>query len=58
MEILRTIAFLCTLSSPRESADYIEKKQLECQQYYVKCLNADNLTNYKQLTGCVQKRKL
>lgn len=56
MELLRTIAFLCSISSPRDSADYIEKLQLQCQQYYVKCLS--NTSAYKDVSKCIKDRKL
>jgi hypothetical protein len=56
MELLRTIAFLCSISSPRDSADYVEKLQLQCQQYYVKCLS--NTSNYKDISKCIKDRKL
>ena len=56
MEILRTIAFLCTVTSGTDSANRIEKLQLECQQYYVKCLS--NVSNYKDISKCIKDRKL
>jgi hypothetical protein len=56
MELLRTIAFLCTVTSGTDSAVRIEKLQLECQQYYVKCLS--NTSNYKDISKCIKDRKL
>jgi hypothetical protein len=56
MELLRTIAFLCTVTSGTDSANRIEKIQLECQQYYVKCLS--NTSNYKDISKCIKERKL
>lgn len=56
MELLRTIAFLCTVTSGTDSAARIEKLQLECQQYYVKCLS--NTSNYKDISRCIKDRKL
>jgi hypothetical protein len=56
MELLRTIAFLCTVTSGTDSANRIEKLQLECQQYYVKCLS--NTSNYKDISKCIKDRKL
>jgi hypothetical protein len=56
MELLRTIAFLCTVTSGTDSANRIEKIQLECQQYYVKCLS--NTSNYKDISKCIKDRKL
>lgn len=56
MELLRTVAFLCTLTSARDSAEYIEKLQLKCQQYYIKCL--ENTSAYKDLSKCIRERKL
>jgi len=56
MELLRTIAFLCTVTSGTDSANRIEKIQLDCQQYYVKCLS--NTSNYKDISKCIKERKL
>jgi hypothetical protein len=57
MEILQTIALLCQLSG-NNSTYYISEKQLECQQYYIKCLGNVPLSTYKDFTKCVQERKL
>jgi len=56
MELLRTIAFLCTITSGVDSAARIEKLQLECQQYYIKCLS--NTSSYKDIALCIKDRKL
>jgi hypothetical protein len=56
VELLRTIAFLCAASSGADTAIKIEKIQLECQQYYVKCLS--NTSTYKDITRCIKDRKL
>lgn len=56
MELLRTIAFLCAVSSGADIAIKIEKIQLECQQYYVKCLS--NTSAYKDIAKCIKDRKL
>ena len=56
MEILRTIAFLCTVTSGSTYPAGIEKIQLECQKYYVKCLN--NTSTYKDVSKCILDRKL
>lgn len=62
MELVQTIALLCQLNGSGGNSgsliEYTEKKQLECQQYYIKCLNNDNLANYKILSKCIQERKL
>lgn len=54
MEIIKTIALLCQLKTSQK-IDIIEKKQLQCQQYYINCL--DNPTNYsyKSLSSCIKK---
>jgi hypothetical protein len=57
MEILQTIALLCQISGDN-SAFYVSQKQLECQQYYIKCLDNKSLSTYKDLSKCVQERKL
>lgn len=54
MELIQTIALLCQLSGASYAA---EDKQLQCQQYYIKCLNS-NLPNYKDLARCIKERKL
>lgn len=56
MELLRTIAFLCTVTSGTDSANRVEKLQLECQQYYVKCLS--NTSTYRDISVCIKNRKL
>lgn len=56
MEILRTIAFLCTITSGTDSGSKVEKLQLECQQYYIKCLN--NTSAYRDISKCIKDRKL
>jgi hypothetical protein len=62
MEIINTIILLCQLNGVRASTvsmtEYIETKQLLCQQYYMKCLGANKLAGYKDLSKCVQERKL
>jgi hypothetical protein len=55
MEILQTIALLCQMMG---GDSYARQKQLECQQYYIKCLANNNLSTYKDLSKCVQARKL
>jgi hypothetical protein len=54
MDLIRTIVLLCSAASARDSADYIEKIQLKCQQYYVKCL--ENTSTYKDLSKCIKER--
>lgn len=56
MEILKTIAFLCTITSGNTAATNVEKIQLDCQKYYVKCLN--NTSTYKDISKCILDRKL
>ena len=56
MEILQTIALLCQLNGWDASASI--KVQLQCQQYYVKCLGSEINTNYKTLSRCILERKI
>jgi hypothetical protein len=59
MEIIQTIALLCNLYTGADGISLIEvvkKSQLECQQYYIKCLDPLN-TNYKTLSKCIRERK-
>jgi hypothetical protein len=60
MDILQTIALLCQINGAgSDSAHvtiYTQKLQLECQQYYVKCLDPLN-TNYKTLSKCIRDKK-
>jgi hypothetical protein len=62
MEILQTIALLCQLNGAgSDSMSLIQRTQelqLKCQQYYIKCLDNNNLSTYKDLSKCVQARKL
>jgi hypothetical protein len=62
VEILKTITLLCQLNGAGGDSfsitEHVEKKQLQCQQYYVKCLNSDNLAAYKTLSKCILERKL
>jgi hypothetical protein len=55
MEILQTIALLCQMMG---GDSYARQKQLECQKYYITCLSSNNLATYKDLSKCVQERKL
>lgn len=57
MEILQTIALLCQING-NGSPYFVSQKQLECQQYYITCLANNNLSTYKDLSKCVQTRKL
>jgi hypothetical protein len=56
MEIIQTIALLCQING--YDANAAIQIQLQCQQYYIKCLSADNLATYKTLSKCIQERKL
>lgn len=56
MEILQTIALLCQINGYDALASI--KIQLDCQQYYVKCLGNEINSNYKTLSKCIQERKL
>jgi hypothetical protein len=61
MEIFKVIAMLCQLNGAgADSAsliEFAEKKQLSCQQYYVKCIDPVD-SKYKTISKCVQQRKL
>lgn len=56
MEILQTIALLCQISGSSPYTAY--EVQLKCQKYYITCLANNNLATYKDLSKCVQERKL
>lgn len=62
MEMINTIVLLCQLNGGgADSAsliEYVERKQLRCQQYYVRCLGTEINSNYKTLSKCIQERKL
>jgi hypothetical protein len=62
MEIVRTIALLCQLNGAGSDSasliEFTEKKQLQCQQYYMKCLDGGFLGDYKNLSKCILQRKL
>lgn len=62
MEMLQTIVLLCQLNGGGADSfsliQHTEERQLKCQQYYIKCLNNNALGTYKDLTKCVQERKL
>lgn len=57
MEILQTIALLCQIGA-NGSTFFVSEKQLECQKYYISCLSNNDLATYKNLSKCVQERKL
>ena len=54
MDILQTIALLCQLNGVSGNAAI--QIQLQCQQYYVKCLDPLN-AGYKTLAKCILERK-
>lgn len=56
MELFQAIALLCQLNG--WDAYAARQAQLECQQYYIKCLGSEINTNYKTLSKCVLERKL
>lgn len=55
MEILQTIALLCQLNGYDARATI--EIQLQCQQYYVKCLGNEINSNYKTLSKCILEKK-
>jgi hypothetical protein len=56
MELIKTIALLCQLQASK-NLEAVEKKQLQCQQYYVKCLDNPLNANYKTLSKCIKEKK-
>ena len=60
MEIIKTIALLCQLNAgvvTPTQIDYLEKKQFQCQRYYVKCMDGGFLGDYKNLSKCMTQKK-
>jgi hypothetical protein len=57
MEIIQAIALLCQINGNSDFS-YVNQKQLQCQQYYIKCLSVDGLSTYRSLSKCIQERKL
>jgi hypothetical protein len=62
MEILQTIALLCQLNGAGADSMFLilrtQEIQVQCQKYYITCLANNNLSTYKDLSKCVQARKL
>jgi hypothetical protein len=56
MELIKAIVLLCQLHAS-EKIEIVEKKQLQCQQYYVKCLDNPLNANYKTLSKCIKEKK-
>jgi hypothetical protein len=56
MEMLKVISILCQLNGWDAVASI--RVQLQCQQYYIKCLGSEINSNYKTLSKCVLERKL
>lgn len=56
MEILQTIALLCQISGSNPYT--VSEVQLKCQKDYITCLATNNLSTYKDLSKCIQERKL
>lgn len=54
MEILHTIALLCQINGYDSRAAI--QIQLQCQQYYVKCLGNEINSNYKTLSKCISEK--
>ncbi len=60
IEIIKIIALLCKVSSGVDNVsmvDYIEKNQLKCQKYYIKCVDLSNSTSFRQLKKCILEKK-
>lgn len=64
IELIKTIAMLCTISSGQAQVAQLKFEQLSCQQYYVKCIFGEHqqpaLTNYydELLNKCILERKM
>ena len=55
MDLILAIAALCQIYSGQTSENFIAKKQLECQQYYAKCVNPSNPVI--NLLACIKEKK-
>lgn len=62
MDLIQTIVLLCQLNGAGSNSisviEHVQKEQLKCHQYYVKCLEGGFLGDYKNLSKCIQQRKL
>lgn len=62
MAIIKTIVLLCQLNGAGADSmsitEHVERKQLKCQQYYIKCLGSPIEHNYKTVAKCVSEKKL
>lgn len=58
--LLTTIAFLCgmPINGPSVSWKESSKDVLECQQYYVNCLEKSIVTKDLILLNCIKDRKI
>lgn len=54
MELIKVIALLCQVGSG-ESTGWVMDKQLECQKYYIECMEGKFKT--KRLVACIKKKK-
>ncbi|HOK55652.1 MAG TPA: hypothetical protein PKV43_14400 [Armatimonadota bacterium] len=52
LELLKTVAMLCAISGSGDSALKTEIRQVECQSYYVVCIEKSK----KTISQCVEGR--
>jgi len=57
IEILSVIAMLCQIN-PGETVQAVEKAQIRCQKYYVRCVDRERETSSSSeaLKKCILKR--
>lgn len=62
IEIIAVIAALCTIPNgyqPIGGLGSIDKYQLECQQWYIRCIEQQNQKdNPKQISSCILERTI
>ena len=46
MELLKTIILLCQISTGNGDIQWTEGRQLQCKQYYIKCIKKQALLGY------------
>jgi hypothetical protein len=59
MEFFQTVALLCQLAGSR--TQWIEERQLKCQQYYLQCVAEKQKQSFKirfnALKECIMEKK-
>ena len=56
IEIIKTIAMLCQISSGGSAVVPIESAQISCQKYYVACFKKESGSDSDRLGKCVLNR--